>query len=133
MLVAALLAVLLARSLTRPIGQLTAAVEWLGRDSSIRIPTDAPGETGVLARAFARLIDEMRAKTAALEHEVEERRRTEAARDQLAVRERLFSAAVESSDDSIVMQTLDGIIIGWNAAAERLTAIRSRKRSDSRP
>ncbi|UQD73338.1 PAS domain S-box protein [Bradyrhizobium japonicum] len=119
-LVAALLAVLLARSLTRPIGQLTAAVEWLGRDNSIRIPTDAPGETGVLARAFARLIDEMRAKTAALEHEVEERRRTEAARDQLAVRERLFSAAVESSDDSIVMQTLDGIIIGWNAAAERL-------------
>ncbi|MGY4300230.1 PAS domain S-box-containing protein [Bradyrhizobium sp. i1.4.4] len=61
-----------------------------------------------------------RAKTAALEHEVEERRRTEAARDQLAVRERLFSAAVESSDDSIVMQTLDGIVIGWNAAAERL-------------
>ena len=119
-LVAAMLAVLLARSLTRPIGQLTAAVEWLGRDNSIRIPTDAPGETGVLARAFARLIDEMRAKTAALEHEVEERRRTEAARDQLAVRERLFSAAVESSDDSIVMQTLDGIIIGWNAAAERL-------------
>ena len=74
----------------------------------------------MLARAFARLIDEMRAKTAALEHEVEERRRTEAARDQLAVRERLFSAAVESSDDSIVMQTLDGIIIGWNTAAERL-------------
>src|SRR6201999_1463488 len=49
-----------------------------------------------------------------------ERRRTELARDHHAARERLFSAAVESSDDSIVMQTLDGIITGWNPAAERL-------------
>lgn len=74
----------------------------------------------MLARAFARMVEETKAKTSALEHEVEERRRTEAARDHLAVRERLFSAAVESSDDSIVMQTLEGIVIGWNAAAERL-------------
>ncbi|WP_338318994.1 PAS domain S-box protein, partial [Bradyrhizobium ottawaense] len=34
--------------------------------------------------------------------------------------EQLFSAAVESSDDAIVMQTLDAIITGWNPAAERL-------------
>ena len=119
-LVAAVLAVLLAQSLTRPIGRLTAAVEAIGRGKPADIPTDASGETGMLARAFARMVEETKAKTSALEREVEERRRTEAARDQLAVRERLFSAAVESSDDSIVMQTLEGIIIGWNAAAERL-------------
>ncbi len=105
-LVAAMLAVLLARSLTRPIGRLTAAVEAIGRGEPAEIPVNAPGETGMLARAFARMI--------------EERRRTEAARDHYAARERLFSAAVESSDDSIIMQTLDGIIIGWNPAAERL-------------
>ncbi|WP_431205638.1 PAS domain S-box protein [Bradyrhizobium betae] len=119
-MVAALLAVLLARSLTRPIGRLTTAVEAIGRGDHADIPTDASGETGMLARAFARMVEETKAKTSALEHEVEERRRTEAARDQLAVRERLFSAAVESSDDSIVLQTLDGTIIGWNGAAERL-------------
>jgi len=119
-MVAAVLAVLLARSLTRPIGRLTTAVDAIGRGQPAVIPVDAGGETGLLARAFARMVEETKAKTSALEHEVMERRRTEAARDQLAVRERLFSAAVESSDDSIVMQTLDGIIIGWNAAAERL-------------
>jgi PAS domain S-box-containing protein len=119
-LVAAALALMLARSLTRPIGRLTRAVEATGRGKPAAIPIDAGGETGMLARAFAHMVEETKAKTSALEHEIEERRRTEAARDQLAVRERLFSAAVESSDDSIVMQTLDGIIIGWNTAAERL-------------
>ncbi|MFT4121118.1 PAS domain S-box protein [Bradyrhizobium sp.] len=119
-LVAAVLAVLLAQSLTRPIGRLTTAVEAIGRGGSADIPVDASGETGTLARAFARMVEETKAKTSALEHEVEERRRTEAARDHYAARERLFSAAVESSDDSIVMQTLDGTITGWNPAAERL-------------
>ena len=119
-LVAAVLALLLARSLTRPIGRLTAAVEAIGRGQSAAIPIEATGETGMLARAFARLVEETNAKTSALEHEIEERRRSEAERDHHAARERLFSAAVESSDDSIVMQTLDGIITGWNPAAERL-------------
>ena len=119
-LVAAALALLLAQSLTRPIGRLTRAIQAIGRGEPAAIPIDASGETGMLARAFAHMIEETKVKTSALEYEIEERRRTEAARDQLAVRERLFSAAVESSDDSIVMQTLDGIIIGWNTAAERL-------------
>ncbi|MBR1092583.1 PAS domain S-box protein [Bradyrhizobium manausense] len=119
-LVAAALALLLAQSLTRPIGRLTRAVEAIGSGKPAVIPVDAGGETGMLARAFAHMVEETKAKTSALEYEIEERRRTEAARDQLAVRERLFSAAVESSDDSIVMQTLDGTIIGWNTAAERL-------------
>ncbi len=119
-LAAAALAVLLARSLTRPIGRLTAAVEAIGRGQAADIPVDASGETGVLARAFAQMVEETRAKTAALEHEIREHRRTEAARNHHAERERLFSAAVESSDDAIVMQSLDAIITGWNPAAERL-------------
>src|SRR5262249_49123376 len=118
--VAAGLAVLLARSLTRPIERLTAAVEGIGRNDAPAIPTDAPGETGVLARAVKRMIGETRAKRTALEHEVLERRRTEAARDHHAARERLFSAMVESSDDAIVMVSLDGTITGWNRAAEQL-------------
>jgi PAS domain S-box-containing protein len=119
-LCAAALAVLVARSLTRPINRLTAAVEGLGRNDPIRIPVDAGGETGVLARAFARVMGETNAKTAALEREVGEHRRTAAARDHHAERERLFSAAVESSNDAIVTKSLDGIITGWNPAAEQL-------------
>jgi PAS domain S-box-containing protein len=117
---AAILAVLMARSLTRPIVQLTAAVEGTGRNGGAAIPVEASGETGVLARAFARVMGEANAKTIELEDEVREHRRTGAARDRLAERERLFSAAVESSHDAIITESLDGRITGWNPAAERL-------------
>src|SRR5258708_9009546 len=70
-LCAAALEVVVAKSLARPINQLTAAVEGNGRPGAPAIPVDAPGETGVLARAFARAISEANAKAAALE----ERRR----------------------------------------------------------
>ncbi|MDI1266984.1 MAG: PAS domain S-box protein [bacterium] len=119
-LCAAVLALLIARSLTRPIVTLTRAVEGVSRNGTAAFPVNAPGETGVLARAFSDVIKETNAKTAALEREAQEHRRTEAARDHHAERERLFSAAVESSSDAIITATLDGTITGWNSAAERL-------------
>lgn len=119
-LCAGILAVFIARSLTRPIIQLTNAVEGLGRNNSALVQIEATGETGVLARAFTRVMDEVRTKTDALEKEVAEHRRTEIARGQLADRVRVFSAAVESSNDAIVTKSLDGMITGWNPAAERL-------------
>jgi PAS domain S-box-containing protein len=119
-LCAAALAVFVATSLTRPIGRLTTAVEAIGRNEAVAIPVDAGGETGVLARAFARVIGEVNAKTTALEREAREHRRTEAARDHYAARERLYSAAVESSNDAIITKSLEGTITGWNSAAERL-------------
>ena len=61
-LCAAALAVWIARSLTRPIIQLTAAVEGAGGNGPAAIPVDASGETGVLARAYARVISETNAK-----------------------------------------------------------------------
>ena len=119
-LCAAALALLIARSLTRPIVQLTAAVQDATRNGKAVIPVEAGGETGVLARAFAQMTGEANTKTVALEREVQEHRRTIAARDHHAERERLFSAAVESSNDAIITTSLDGTITGWNSAAERL-------------
>jgi PAS domain S-box-containing protein len=49
-----------------------------------------------------------------------ERKRTEAEMRRYVEREQLFIAVVESSNDAIVTETLDGIITGWNEAAERL-------------
>jgi len=69
------LAVPLARTLTRPIVQMTAAVEAFGRGEPMAVPTDAKGEVGVLARAFARMAAEVRDAHAELTMEIAERRR----------------------------------------------------------
>jgi PAS domain S-box-containing protein len=72
------LALALARSLTRPLVQMTRAVEAVGGDRPVAIPTNAAGEIGTLARTFARMIDEVRDKIQtqqALSQEMEERRR----------------------------------------------------------
>ncbi len=113
-------ALLLARSLTRPLVQMTAAVEGFSGGRPVELPAESAGEIGVLSRAFARMFGEVRDKTAALESEVEGHRRTWTELERHADRERLFSAAVQSSFDAIVTKTLDGTITGWNPAAERL-------------
>ena len=48
------------------------------------------------------------------------RRQSAIERDQHTERERLFSAVVESSNDSIIAVGLEGAITAWNTAAERL-------------
>jgi len=80
----------------------------------------AAGLVIVFAHAFRPATVEALAKTAAPEREVLELRPTESPPDQDTARERLFSAMVESSDDAIVMGSLDGIITGWNRAAVQL-------------
>ena len=117
---AIVLAALLARSLTRPLTAMTRAVEGFAQDRSVAIPVNAGGEIGALARAFSRMIAEVRDKTAALKKETEEHRRTEHQLERHAERERLYSTAVEFSNDAVVTKSLDGTITAWNPAAERM-------------
>ena len=74
-IVALILAVLLSRSLARPLTQMTRAVEAFARGEPTRPPLDAGGEIGVLAKAFARMVNDIGEKSAAVEKEVIERRR----------------------------------------------------------
>jgi len=59
-LVALILAVFIARSMTQPLGQMTRAVETFTGDRPVVVPTEAGGEIGVLAKAFARMDAEVR-------------------------------------------------------------------------
>jgi PAS domain S-box-containing protein len=102
-LCAAALAVIVARSLTGPIVRLTAAVEQIGRPGAVAIPVDAGGETGVLARAFARAIDEANAKAAALEE-----------------RRRIF----ETSQDLILISDSVGTLVQVSPSAEAILGYR---------
>ena len=119
------LAVIVARSLTRPLVQMTRAVQGFSRDQNLPLPSGGGHEIGELARAFADMAADSRAKTKALNQEVEERRRA-------FEREQLFIAAVESSNDAIMTETLDGIITGWNPAAERLFGFTAQEAIGSR-
>jgi len=74
-LVAFVLAVIIARSMTKPLAQMTRAVEGLSQNAPMKVPTGASGEIGVLAKAFACMDADMREKTAALNREIEERSR----------------------------------------------------------
>ncbi len=119
-LCAGVLAVFIARSLTQPLVQMTKAVEGIGNGGHVSMSVQLPGEAGVLARAFERVLDELKSKVAAFEREVEDHRKTTLEHERSEQQVRLFGSAVESSNDAIVTQSLDGVITGWNAAAEQL-------------
>jgi PAS domain S-box-containing protein len=108
------LAVLLARSLTRPLVQMARAVEGFARDESMAVPTRAGGEIGVLARAFARMADNVREKTSVLNRAIDER----------TLADEKFRLAVEASPSGLVMIDGNGAIVLVNAETERLFGYR---------
>ena len=111
---------IVARSLAHPLVEVTAALDGFARGEKVNVPTQASGEIGVLARAFAAMAAEVGDKAEKLTREVAEHRRTGARLEHVVARERLFSAALESSDDAVLIHDLDGKILAWNPAAERL-------------
>jgi len=91
-LAATLLAAFMARQMSRPLSQMASAVTALSRGEPATLPVSAPSEIGQVA--------------ATLDHYIQ--------------RERLFGAAIESSDDAVIIGGLDGTITSWNPAAERM-------------
>jgi PAS domain S-box-containing protein len=112
-LAATALAVLFARSLTRPLMQMADSLSRFTGEEEINLPENESGEIATLSRAYSRMAASVREKTAALHREIAERAKLEE-------RERLYIAAVESASDGIVTTTIDGIITTWNTGAERL-------------
>ena len=52
--------------------------------------------------------------------DITERKKAQASLLHYAGREQLFTAVVNSNNDAIITKTLDGLVTGWNPAAERL-------------
>jgi PAS domain S-box-containing protein len=109
-MVALLLGVGVARSLTRPLTQMTAAVTAFGRDEPMSVPTEASAEVGILARAFAGMASDVRSKTAELNREIEERK----------LAEDKFRMAIDASPSGQIMIDGSGAIVLVNAEIERV-------------
>jgi signal transduction histidine kinase/HAMP domain-containing protein len=102
-LVAIALAVVLSRTMTRPLAEMTKAVEGLSNDGPITLPLDAAGEIGVLARAFKKMVRQSRDKTAALERE-----------------KSIFDSIMNAMAESVALLDADGKVVYENAAKRAL-------------
>lgn len=100
----------LARSLSRPLVQMTRAIEAFGRGITVPAPVGAGGEIGVLARAFTRMAEDVREKTEALKHENDQRRDSE----------RIAEGIIAHSLDAIIQVNERGEVIEWNPQAETM-------------
>jgi PAS domain S-box-containing protein len=98
-----LLAILVARSLTRPLVQMTKVVEGFSRGETVALPVGGGHEIGMLATAFADMAAESRAKTAALLES-----------------ERMARDVVANALDAFVQTDEAGAILEWNPAAEAI-------------
>jgi len=110
---AMLVAVGLARSLTRPLVQITRAVEGFSRGETVAVASGGSFEIDALAAAFTRMAEEVRHKSAALTQEIEERRRID----------EVLKSTIANMVDPVVVVDAAGKIIIANMAATRLFGV----------
>jgi PAS domain S-box-containing protein len=97
------IAILLARTMSKPIVQMTNAVASFARGAPMAAPTHSSGEIGVLAKSFQRMADEVTERTAAM-------RRTADILDLIMAR----------MADAVLLVDADAAILFANTAAKEL-------------
>jgi signal transduction histidine kinase/CheY-like chemotaxis protein len=102
------LAVFLARSMSRPLVQMTRAVTAFGHGEPMLVPIGASGEIGVLAAAFARMAAEVSEKTAAMRRNAE-----------------IFDVIMARMADAVLLIDNAGAIVFANTAAKDLLGTRA--------
>lgn len=112
--VAALLAMFIARSLAAPLVAMTRAVKDFSDGKPLRLPSDTGDEIGTLAQAFQSMAGQVRQKTMDLEKEIEERKR-------------IF----ETSVDLILITDRWGNIARVNPSSERILGYRAAEMAGS--
>ena len=98
-LLAIFLAIAIARSLSKPLVQITRAAEGLSRGQLMAMPSDGGREISALSATFAEMATQIRTKQALLEN------------------------TIESIGDSVLVTDESGKIVVANAAAKRLLEI----------
>jgi PAS domain S-box-containing protein len=127
---------LLARQIARPILAITrTATQVASGDLTPRAPVLTDDEVGVLARAFNSMTEQLRSLYDGLEAKVSELKRTEqelvtyknTLEDQVVQRtaelqqaKEYFESLVLNSPVAIITRNLDGTVVSWNPAAEKL-------------
>jgi PAS domain S-box-containing protein len=115
------IAILLARTMSKPIVQMTNAVASFAREAPMAAPTHSSGEIGVLAKAFQRMADEVTERTAAM-------RRTADILDLIMARMADAVLLVDADAAILFANTAakellgDHAVIGWNAWAKTYEA-----------
>jgi len=114
---AVFLAILIARTLTRPLRQTTAAVQAFARNEPMQLPAHAAGEIGVLVKAFERMSADMREKASELKRETDERRRIfETSLDLIIIVDRRGKLIRVSPSSMMILGYLPEEMIGHSAA-----------------
>jgi PAS domain S-box-containing protein len=94
-LLALLLAVAIARSLSKPLTQMTRAVQGLSRGELVTMPSNGSREIAILAASFAEMTT------------------------QLGRKQKLLENTLDSIRDSVIVVDENGIVVVANAAAQR--------------
>jgi len=107
-----------ARMLTGPMSYIALAATFFGKTGKlIKLPTNAGGEVGLLARSFEDMSTQVKKQTSELKDKVRERKEAEA---RLADREGKLRSILETAADGIITIDEKGTALSFNPAARRI-------------
>jgi PAS domain S-box-containing protein len=113
-LLALLLAVAIARSLSSPLTQMTRAVQGLSRGEPVELPSNGGREIAILAAAFAEMSTQIDTK----------QKSQPRAHQALVDSEQMAQAIIRTALDAFVQTDETGVVLDWSPHAEALTGWR---------